>query len=56
MREDHFKVSECAARGTTTENANPGEVSPNFNQSLVDNYLSDAQYDDLEICFLFKQD
>ena len=56
MREDHFKVSECAASGTTTETANQGEVSPNFNQNLVDNYLSDAQYDDLEICFVFKQD
>ena len=42
-----LKLSECGASGTITENDNQGEVSSNFNQILVDDYLSDAQYNDL---------
>ena len=55
MRNDHSQKCECGASGTTTENANKGEVSPSYNQSLVDNYLSDSQYDELNVCFVFNQ-
>jgi hypothetical protein len=47
--------SHCGVNGTSTEKANKGEISPNLNQSIIDDYLSETQYEKLNITFEFDQ-
>ena len=55
IRIDQNLKSQCGMSGTTTENANKGEITPEINESLVAQYLSNTQYEDLKITFVFNQ-
>ena len=47
--------SHCGVNGTSTEKASKGEISPKLNQSIIDDYLSETQYEKLNVTFEFDQ-
>ena len=55
IRIDHNAKSQCGMSGTTTENANKGEITPEINDSVVNEYLSDTNYEELGVTFVFNQ-
>ena len=55
IRIDHNAKSQCGLSGTTTENANKGEITPEINESIVNQYLSDTYYNELAVTFVFNQ-